>query len=409
MRRLTSVLMVGSLVAAVGAGVNAMMGDGYTVQVAMPSASNLVTGSPVQVNGSAVGTVRDIQARDGKAVLTLALSGAGVPLHDGSQVRIAWKAVLGERIVEIEPGARSNPAIPDGGLIEGTADRVEIDEVLAALDGPTRARLAALIRRLDETAGGSEEDLNQTLRTAGPTVRALGQVLQSVGSDGVAIRALVVRLNAMTGALADRQGDIRKIVEGLSRFASQTAGRQQQLREALRELPGTLDAADQTLSRVPRVTQATVPLLRDLRAATRRLPSVSRDLRPLLRDLRPAVADLKPTLGQAKTLLGETPQFLDGTHQVLPTMRQTLADTQDVGAFLRPYTPELAGWISNWGSATAGYDSYGHYSRIWVQGGPSNFNANPGVLPPGIHRELTPLPGELEGQPWTDAYGSEMR
>jgi phospholipid/cholesterol/gamma-HCH transport system substrate-binding protein len=65
--------------------------------------------------------------------------------------------------------------------------------------------------------------------------------------------------------------------------------------------------------------------------------------------------------------------------------------------------------MANWGSATANYDGHGHYHRFLVQGGVQSATVNPGVMPPGVRQNLTPVPGTAEGQPWTDATGSGMR
>ena len=50
------------------------------------------------------------------------------------------------------------------------------DQVLAALDPPTRQRLTGLINNLRQTLNGHEQDLNSTVQSAGPALRALGQV-----------------------------------------------------------------------------------------------------------------------------------------------------------------------------------------------------------------------------------------
>jgi phospholipid/cholesterol/gamma-HCH transport system substrate-binding protein len=39
-------------------------------------------------------------------------------------------------------------------------------------------------------------------------------------------------------------------------------------------------------------------------------------------------------------------------------------DSQENIAFLRPYTPDLIGWIQKFGQATAFYDANGHYARV---------------------------------------------
>jgi phospholipid/cholesterol/gamma-HCH transport system substrate-binding protein len=382
---------------------------GYEVALVLPAAGGLVTGTPVHIDGSEAGRITDISTRDGKAVVRVELADEHAPLHDGAQARIAWKAVLGERLLEIIPGAQQNPELPSGALVAGGIAPVDFDTVLTALDPETRERLRSLVAGLDATMDGSEADLNRTLETAGPALESLGHVLEAVGEDGPAIGSLVTRLRELTDVLAARQGDVRLTVEELTRFTEVTAQRHEALRAALRELPSTLSTARQTLGRVPPATEASVPLLRELAPATERLPAVAGNLEPLLADLRPAVADLRPTLQAADALLGRTPALLDSAHRTLPPLTAAVDAGTPALAFLRPYTPEIVGWMANWGSATANYDGHGHYHRFLVQGGVQSATVNPGVMPPGVRQNLTPVPGTAEGQPWTDATGSGMR
>jgi phospholipid/cholesterol/gamma-HCH transport system substrate-binding protein len=136
---------------------------------------------------------------------------------------------------------------------------------------------------------------------------------------------------------------------------------------------------------------------------------VARELGPVLVDLRPTVAELKPTLAALDVLLGRTPTLLSGVDAVVPQLGTAGQSLSPMLSYLRPYTPELAGWLSNWGSAAANYDSNGHYLRAFAQEGATSLNHNPGILPPGVTQHLTRLPGEAEGQPWVDANGSSLR
>jgi phospholipid/cholesterol/gamma-HCH transport system substrate-binding protein len=108
-------------------------------------------------------------------------------------------------------------------------------------------------------------------------------------------------------------------------------------------------------------------------------------------------------------LLNHTPALLDSLHAVLPGLNSLVGDLTPALGYLRPYTPEAAGVLANLGSASANYDSNGHYTRIFIQAGLANANVNPGVVPPGFSRTPDPYPGEAGNQPWTDAFGSGMR
>jgi phospholipid/cholesterol/gamma-HCH transport system substrate-binding protein len=77
--------------------------------------------------------------------------------------------------------------------------------------------------------------------------------------------------------------------------------------------------------------------------------------------------------------------------------------------YLRPYTPEVAGLLSNLASASANYDANGHFLRIYVSSGSLLLGSVTGQLNPAITKNPDRPPGELEGQPLTDAAGSAVR
>ncbi|HEX4362201.1 MAG TPA: MlaD family protein [Pseudonocardia sp.] len=404
-------VVLGGAIALVIAGVWFLAGNTYTVKVALPSATNIVDGGTVQLNGFEVGSVSSIEAQENQAILELKIDRDYAPLHEGAVVLVPFKALLGERVVDITDGPSTNAVIPNHGLIVGQMPKpTEFDQILNTLDAPTLDHLKSLVNGLDDTVKGHEADVNATLQASGPALQALGGVLDAVGTDGPAIRALVTRLNELTGTVADHQNDVRTIVTQLTRLTSLAASRQQQLRDSLSALPPTLETAKTTLDKVPPVAHKVVPLLHDLDPATEKLESVAGNLNPLLKDLRPALHDLRPTLRDLNELFDNTPGLLDsynnGAAQGLTEALDNLSDPLD---FLRPYTPEAIGWLSNWNSAFANYDSNGHFARIFVQAGSTSLMGNPGIVPPGVRVTPYPAPGQNGGTPWTDAFGSGVR
>lgn len=409
-RRVFPAVFVSVVVALLAAGyVYLAGGNAYQLKLVFPNAANVGSGSPIQIDGFDAGEITELQANDGKAVVTVEIDDAKAPLHAGTRALVEWRAALGERIIRVVPGPRTNPELANGEMIQAKSTQVEVDQVLAALDKPTRQRLNGLIEQLNGTLRGREGDVRDTVRSAGPAVRALGQVLDAVGRDGPAIRGLVTRLREMSGPLAQRQGELREVVDDLTRFTGPLAQQQEQLKHALRGLPATLDTAKKTLDMVPAASDAAQPLLNDLRPATAKLPSVSKNLSPMLTDLRPTVAQLRPALMSAQTLLRHTPELLDSSHAVLPDVTKALTNLTPAISFLRPYTPEAVGWAANWGSSFANYDTHGHYFHGLTQAGPTALNDNPGIRPPFTRQVEKPAPGANEGQPWTDANGSGMR
>ncbi|KLL11186.1 MlaD family protein [Protofrankia coriariae] len=382
--------------------------DNYEVTVVMPSAAQLADRSPVWINGFGAGSVKELETKNGKALVTIALNKKYAPLHDGTTSRVEWNSAIGERMLTLYPGPATNARIPEHGLIESESKQIEVDQVLAALDKPTRDRVSSLLTELNQTVDGREPDLNATIRSAGSSVQALGEILEAVGRDGPAIRALVTQLQQMMAIGADHRQELASVVSDLTSATGAVAGQQQQLSEGLRELPSTLQTAKGTLDRVPTAGEPTIALLQDLRPATSRLPSVAKNLSPVLTELRPSLAQLRPTVVSAQALLQETPGLIDTSHEVVPPVTQLVNSLQPAVAFLRPYTPEAVGWFHNWGQAFAHYDGQGHLWSGLLAPGTNMINESPVQLP-GSRRDPEPYPGQPVGQPWVDATGSGIR
>jgi phospholipid/cholesterol/gamma-HCH transport system substrate-binding protein len=375
----------------------------------LPNAIGIVEGTPVQLDGFDVGQVTAVTAENNKAMVSMVVHPPSGPLRTGTSVTVEWRSLLGERYLQLHPGPATNPALPDGAMIAAASSQVTVEDLLEALDPPTRAHLTSMVRQLKTTMAGHERDFNQTLASAGPAVEALGGVLNAVGSDGPAIKAVLTNLRQVTEVLAARRAGLSSTITDLNRLTSTAAVRERQLRDGLAELPATFHSVRGALDKVPAATGAAVPLLNELRPAADRLPSVAANLSPVLRDLTPSLRLLRPTLEGADQLLGHTPAFLDQATGTLPQLQETVRGLGPAMAFLRPYTPEIMGFVSNWGNLFSTYDSQGHFAHPLVVAGSSSPDNLPNVTPPGGKSATRILPGELVNQPWTDANGSAPR
>lgn len=379
----------------------------YTVRIVFPDASNIVDGAPVQVRGAPSGTVSAMSVRNGKAVVVATLRSFYAPLHAGTTADIAYRAILGERLIELTPGPRSNPVIPSGSIIVGQ-DRVGLDQVLNALNPATRAQLVRLVPQVATLVSGHQASIQSTLATAGPAVSALGQVLSGIGADSVTLQQLVSDVDAMVTQAVAKQGSIDQAIAGLSSALQAVASHQNQLGASVAQLPATVQQATATFSELPPAAASVDPLLAQLQPAMAALPTVAGELRPVLQGLVPVTSGLLPVLSGLGQVLQVAPPLLSVTQAVAPGLGQAATQAQPALSFLRPYTPELVGWLENWGSATANYDSNGNYARIWGNLGPGNLNASPVATP--VVNQVDPYrqPGQLAGQPWTDAAGSPV-
>lgn len=390
-------------------------GDGgYSIDVVMPDAANVLNGSRVTVDGFEAGSVSGIDLADGKAVISVSLGEAYSPLPAGTTARIEYQSLLGERNIVLEtPTEVGTAMIPDGGMIPGAA-RTDLDQVLAALDDETLAQMQSLLPQVEALLGGREGDINTSLQAAGPTVDALGEVLAAIGQDGPMLAQLIEDTRAISQTVATRRAEVSTTLSGLTAALQAAAAEREDLGAALEDLPATLAEAAAALDRLPGTVDIVDPLLQALQPAIDKLPGVATDLRPLLADLRPAVTDLEPALADLGIVLDQAPALLDLGSGLIPTLDVGLTEALPVVDFLRPYTPELIGWLTNWGGATANYDANGRAIRLAAKAGPGNAflpidgNAVTQLVPSlstNPHRD----PGELVDQPWTDANGDPVK
>lgn len=399
-----------AVVAVVGSVLWDVRSNGYEVRAVMPSAVGIEEGTPVQIEGKDVGQVSGVEARGDKAVVTFVVDSAHAPLPAGSTPKVEWRSLLGERFLAITPGKRGNPPIPGGSLIQGGTPQVTAEDLLETLDPQTREHLNGVVGGLHGTLDGREQDLNATVKTAGPAVQSLGGVLDAVGKDGPAIHELVTKLHGMSQVLAGRQDRLSGVVQNLGAVTENMATQQRQLSASLGELPPTLDAAKGTFDKTPPAVDSLNPLLKDLKPATAQLPSVTRNLSPVLRDLRPTVAQLRPTVQATNQLLDVTPGLLDSAHATVPKTTQALHTLAPAVTFLRPYTPEAMGFLVQFGNTFGGaYDSQGHYAKALITAGQSAVDNSPPLALPGTQFDPRRAPGADAGQPWTDATGSGAR
>lgn len=410
--RVPKVPLAALLVAAVlivGGGAMSLSSNKYNVSVVLPNANNVIKGGTVMRDGFEAGSIKEIKVVDGKARLRLQLDDEFGKLHDGVRANLAWKGTIGERVLSLVDGPKTNAEIPSGALLTNVASEpVEMAEVLSSLDAPTRRNLNTLITQLQVTTAGHEADMKAALTTAGPAVEQLGGLLRDLGADGEAIKQILTQSNRTMGILANRQQTLAQVVNNLSDMSDSVVDRRKELGETFEKLPGVLNEGQKTFELVPDAVDETIPLLEELEPASEKLAKTSKHLKPVLQDLRPAVQDLRPALTSLAKLLNETPALMDTGRATLPDLTKALNTANPMVSFIRPYTPEIIGWNTSWGSLAGNYDSNGHYTRFHILSGLESIV--PGVIKtPGVTQNLQPKPGSPVGQPWEDAYGEGLR
>jgi phospholipid/cholesterol/gamma-HCH transport system substrate-binding protein len=408
-------------------------GDTHEYHVIFENAGQLVKGDQVQVGGRAIGTVKGIElTNDNQADVKISVDSAFAPLRDGTTALIRQTSLSGvaNRYVTLTMAPSNAKRLDDGARIgaEKTTTPVDLDQLFDTLDKPTREALRKVLQGSATQYAGKGDLANQAAEYFNPALSTTRNLVNQLTTDQDALSAFLANGAKVTQALASRSDDITSLVSNANSTAKAIGDERVALSSDLRQLPVTLRKANTTFVNLRSTLDDLDVLVDASKPATKDLAPLFRALRPLIRDARPTIADLRTLinspganndltdlLNQAPALdAAATPAFKDGTE----ALRKSLPDLN----FIRPYTPELVGFLRDFGQGAANYDANGHYARIEPMFTPYSFTDNPagGLLTPNSAlsrvtgtstRNTTRCPGAASqpaadgSAPWRDTSG----
>ncbi len=358
----------------------------YTIHARFIDAGQVVKGNVVQVSGLNVGTVSSIElTNDNQADIALTLTDEHYqPLHQGTiaSIRAAGLAGVANRFINLSPGPKDAPAIPDNGVLPTTQTRpiVDLDEVLNALDPKTRTNLQGIIRNGSQIfAGSAALSANRAFAYLNPALSQTTALSLELGRDRASLERLLTSTAVVSAALAGRRPDLERGIETTAATLRGIAAQRASLNDALIRAPRVLNRSRSTFANLRRGLNGFRPFIRDTRPAAAPLARVLRELVPTGVDARPVVNDLRALLPGLDRSLSDVPQLARVGVPAVRSTTTTLEQALPVFEGLRPYAPDLVIGLSNgFGGATGGYyDANGHFARISLIGSPGSLT---GVL-----------------------------
>jgi phospholipid/cholesterol/gamma-HCH transport system substrate-binding protein len=380
---------------------------GYELNATFANSANVALNSPVRIAGVEVGKVIST-SRDGDATtVTFTVEGAGRPIHTDAFAAVRPRIFLeGNFFVELDPGSPSAPDMDSGATIpvSHTSTAVQLDEVLTALQSPTRADLSRLLEgygtalthrptaaedatQLPEVQGKTgAEALNGALKYGGDAGRYSAQVTNALlGTQQRDLSRLVAGAGRTFGALASSEANLQGLIDNFNVFTGALATQSTNLSTTINLLAPTLRTARSSLVSLNR----TLPPLRtyaiELTPAVAELPGLISASKPWLAQVRPLLSG-KEGGGVAKLLAESTPGLagaaqagkesalpqlnqlgLCTTKVLVPTANQTIDDRFSTGG---PNYREFLYNLVNFAGVGQNFDGNGPYLRSQVGGGP---------------------------------------
>jgi virulence factor Mce-like protein len=304
---------------------------GYRIQVSFPEATQLGEFADVRTAGVSVGKVRSKQLdpAGNRTLVDIELDRRFAPLHSDAKAILRQKTLLGETYVELTPGTKSSPTIPEGGRLRNSriASTVELDEIFRTFDPRTRQAFRDWQQNLGVAINGRGGDLNDALGNLPPFAHDATDVLDVLNGQSGAVRRLFKNTGVVFSALSQDQSALRGLIVNSDKVFSATQSQQSALRQTFAIFPTFLDESKATMARLESFSTDTRPLIRDLRP-------VARDLRPTLADVRAFAPDLRSTFRNLDPLITVS-------RTGLPALRDTFKGVQPTLEQLTPFLGQL--------------------------------------------------------------------
>jgi phospholipid/cholesterol/gamma-HCH transport system substrate-binding protein len=308
--------------------------EGYRFTVPFDEATQLAVQSDVRISGVSVGKVKSIDlASDGLADATIEMDSRYAPVPADTRAILRQKTLLGETFVELTPGSKSGPTLREGGTLPQAqvSQAVQLDEIFRTFNQPTRDAFRAWMQGSAAALKGRGADLSAAIAELGPFAEQTTRLLRILDTQHLAVRRLISSGGEVFGALSERQGQLRGLIQNAATVFATTARRNQDLADTFTILPTFLRESRATLERTDRFAKSTDPLVQQL---------------------RPAAKELSPTLVKAGELAPELQRFFAG-------LRGTIAASQAGFPALRKLLDDdLPPLLARLGADVGGHDPY---------------------------------------------------
>jgi phospholipid/cholesterol/gamma-HCH transport system substrate-binding protein len=270
---------------------------GFRLKGVFSTAVNISPKSPVRIAGVNVGKVTSIQRVGDTGVVTMEITKGGLPIHRDATLKIRARILLeGNWFVDLQPGTPSSPTVSSGYTIPvtHTADPVQLDQILDALNTDTRSELQTLLAeygsaltRKPTAAQDAEQNpavhgLNaaQALKKAyydGPeALKGAAIVNQSLGGvERHDISNLIAGVEKFTAALNVHEQELGEWVSNFNTFLGAFAAQSTSLTHAVALLPGTLHNASSAFTNFNAASPALRKFSLDLIPGVEQIPATN--------------------------------------------------------------------------------------------------------------------------------------
>jgi virulence factor Mce-like protein len=246
---------------ALNMGLHGPWSNEFALNADFASANGLVPQAEVRVSGVHVGTVLTISdASDGGALVKMALQ-PNIQLRQDTRAVIRPKTLLGEKFVElVRPQSSDQAYLQSGATIPKTqtGQAIEIDDILNAMDAPTRQAMSESFRELGVALDGRQQDVSAALAPLDNTITNLRPLARVGDNRAQELDRILTNLNTIMQALADEQDQLGHLVDSGDTVMSGIAARDQALAGTVQNGAAVFNSLDQAFNGVTAADRASL-------------------------------------------------------------------------------------------------------------------------------------------------------
>lgn len=354
-------------------------GENFTLaRFSFPELNNLRQTNQVNIGGVRVGQVREVEYRDGRAVVTAQMD-PGITIYRDATAGIENRSPLGQKVLEIEVGTPAAGELGDDVLaMPADAVNTELDRVLGALDADSRAALASTVREFGTGTAGRGSELNDFLAASPDLAADLGDLARALSADEQALVALLASTQSLASRFEGRTDELDALLgDTRATLDAVTVDGGRALRQALDRLPATLDAAAPALAALGSVSHDTRVALEDLAPGTRALGDATADTRGLLRESVTPLSRIPGVADEAEPAVRALIPVVADARPLAPRAARALGDAVRPTDVLGPRHQDIAEWFKRFGDILDYGDADGNNVRIITIGHPAAVGIGP--------------------------------
>jgi phospholipid/cholesterol/gamma-HCH transport system substrate-binding protein len=350
-------------------------GGGTTYKLLFDEANQLVRGDQVQVGGVPVGSIKNIVLTDNyKALITIRVNSSLTPLHAGTtaQVRVPSLTTVANRYIALTPGPNNARALPAGATLPTVATHgvVDLDQLFNVFNPKTRRALQEVLQGSAEQYAGAGHDFGLSVKYFSPSLASADHVFAELDRDQGTLTSFLVESAKAVTTIGDRSESVTGFVENANKTFQAVGAQQENLTQSLHQLPVTLRQGNKTFAALPQTLDALTALVNVSKPDTKELPLFFSRLTSLLSTATPVLGNFSEAIDKPgpSNDLTDAIRALPELAQVLSTSSPSnvtaLKESVPLTVPFGPYSPDLQGFVRDFGAGSAYYDANGHYARV---------------------------------------------